>query len=184
MDSRKNATGQKEPTEQQTKDEYNNLSAEQKKKQTYTEWLKENYNYQYERWMPWIEDQYLKWFGKGDNKVSYATKRTIPFPFPALSSSTSTPTQENLLTLAIQNNLTRQKSRAFPKSTKSKTMSTILSETSWARKVFWLRLATWCRRKELTELKEGAKMTRERMEAQLRGTVTLFWRRARLLDRV
>jgi len=79
MDSLKNATGmgKAEPTEQQTKDEYNNLSAEQKKKQTYTEWLKENYNYQYERWMPWIEDQYLKWFGKGDNKASYATKEQL-----------------------------------------------------------------------------------------------------------
>ena len=64
----------KEATQAQTKEEYNNLPAEQKKKQTYTEWLKENYNYQYERWMPWIEDQYLKWFGKGDNKASYATK--------------------------------------------------------------------------------------------------------------
>jgi hypothetical protein len=132
--------------------------------------------------MPWIEDQYLKWFGKGDNKVSYATKRTNPFP--ALPSSTSTPTQEHLLTLAIQNNLTKQKSPALPKSIKFKTMSTISSETSWAPKAFWLRLATWCRRKELTELKEGAKMIRGRMEAQLRGTVTLFWRRVRLLDRV
>jgi len=86
MDSHKNATGQKEPTEQQAKDEYNNLSAEQKKKQTYTEWLKENYNYQYERWMPWIEDQYLKWFGKGDNKASYAAKRNNSSPgFPSSS---------------------------------------------------------------------------------------------------
>jgi hypothetical protein len=87
MDSLKNATGMgaAEPTQQQTKDEYNNLSAEQKKKQTYSEWLKENYNYQYERWMPWIEDQYLKWFGKGDNKASYATKRTCPsFPLTSL----------------------------------------------------------------------------------------------------
>jgi hypothetical protein len=24
--------------------------------------------------MPWLEEQYLKWFGKGDNKASYATK--------------------------------------------------------------------------------------------------------------
>jgi hypothetical protein len=82
MDSLKNATGmgKAEPTEQQTKDEYNNLSPEQKKKQTYSEWVKENYNYQYERWMPWIEDQYLKWFGKGDNKASYATKGTSMAP--------------------------------------------------------------------------------------------------------
>jgi hypothetical protein len=89
MDSHKNATGQKGPTEQQAKDEYNNLSAEQKKKQTYTEWVKENYNYQYERWMPWIEDQYLKWFGKGDNKASYAAKRTNSSP--ALPSSSPAP---------------------------------------------------------------------------------------------
>jgi hypothetical protein len=66
-----------EPTQAKTKEEYNKLSAEQKKKQTYTEWLAENYNYQYERWMPWIEDQYLKWFGKGDNKASYATKGNL-----------------------------------------------------------------------------------------------------------
>ncbi|KAJ5212464.1 uncharacterized protein N7498_004110 [Penicillium cinerascens] len=44
------------------------------KKQTYSEWTKEIYNDQYEKWMPWVEDQYLKWFGKGDNKSSYATK--------------------------------------------------------------------------------------------------------------
>lgn len=66
-----------EPTQAQTKDMYNNLSKEEKKKQTYSEWLMENYNYQYERWMPWIEDQYLKWFGKGENKASYVTKDTL-----------------------------------------------------------------------------------------------------------
>jgi hypothetical protein len=43
-------------------------------KQTYSEWAKSTYNDQYEKWMPWIEDQYLKWFGKGDNKAAYATK--------------------------------------------------------------------------------------------------------------
>ncbi|KAJ5364626.1 uncharacterized protein N7496_010339 [Penicillium cataractarum] len=46
----------------------------QNKKQTYSEWAKGAYNDQYEKWMPWIEDQYLKWFGRGDNKASYATK--------------------------------------------------------------------------------------------------------------
>ena len=30
--------------------------------------------------MSWIEDQYLKWFGKGDNKVSYATKGKLSSP--------------------------------------------------------------------------------------------------------
>jgi hypothetical protein len=37
------------------------------------EWAKNTYNDQYEKWMPWIEDMYLKWFTK-DNKTSYATK--------------------------------------------------------------------------------------------------------------
>ncbi|KAF3937902.1 hypothetical protein ABW19_dt0209191 [Dactylella cylindrospora] len=34
---------------------------------------KEFYNKQYERWVPWLEDQYLYYFGK-DNKASYVTK--------------------------------------------------------------------------------------------------------------
>ncbi|KAJ5935075.1 hypothetical protein N7466_004622 [Penicillium verhagenii] len=46
-------------------------------KQSYSEWLKEAYNNGYERWMPWLEDQYLKWFGKGDNKASYAAKDSL-----------------------------------------------------------------------------------------------------------
>jgi hypothetical protein len=76
------ASKENEPTQAQTKEMYNNLPEDQQKKQTYSEWLHENYNYQYEQWMPWIEDQYLKWFGKGDNKASYATKgRYIPFHF-------------------------------------------------------------------------------------------------------
>ncbi|KAF8858522.1 hypothetical protein BDZ45DRAFT_622316, partial [Acephala macrosclerotiorum] len=66
-----------EPTEEQKHAQYDALSPEQKKKQTYTEWVKEAYNHQYERWMPWIEDQYLYWFGKGDNKASYVTKDTL-----------------------------------------------------------------------------------------------------------
>ncbi|KAJ5108153.1 hypothetical protein N7456_004828 [Penicillium angulare] len=45
--------------------------------QSYKEWLQEAYNNGYQRWMPWIEDQYLKWFGKGDNKASYATKDSL-----------------------------------------------------------------------------------------------------------
>jgi hypothetical protein len=67
-----------EPSEDQKKDMYNNLSAEQKHKQTYSEWVKDGYNNQYEKWMPWIEDKYLSWFGN-DNKASYATKGTCVF---------------------------------------------------------------------------------------------------------
>ncbi|KAJ5476977.1 hypothetical protein N7539_007121 [Penicillium diatomitis] len=57
----------------------NKKSEEEQQRQTYTEWAKETYNGQYEKWMPWMEDQYLKWFGKGDNKASYATKGDIHF---------------------------------------------------------------------------------------------------------
>jgi hypothetical protein len=44
------------------------------KKQTTTEWAKEQFDKQYEKWVPWLEDLYLKYFTK-DNKASYATKR-------------------------------------------------------------------------------------------------------------
>lgn len=41
------------------------------------EWTKQAYNAQYEKWVPWLEDQYLRWFTK-DNKVSYTAKGTFP----------------------------------------------------------------------------------------------------------
>lgn len=53
-------------------------TSQDESKQLYSEWVKETYNSQYESWMPWIEDQYLKWFGKGDNKASYTTKGRVP----------------------------------------------------------------------------------------------------------
>ncbi|KAI1078619.1 hypothetical protein F5B20DRAFT_581975 [Whalleya microplaca] len=40
------------------------------------EWAKQKYNEQYENWMPWIEDTFLKYFTK-DNKASYATKEQL-----------------------------------------------------------------------------------------------------------
>ena len=49
----------------------NTLTAEQK--EGYVQWLKRKYGEQYESWMPWIEDLYLKWFTR-DNKASYATR--------------------------------------------------------------------------------------------------------------
>ncbi|KAL2800685.1 hypothetical protein BJX66DRAFT_321622 [Aspergillus keveii] len=64
-------------TEEQKRYFYDNLPESEKKDKSYTEWVKEAYNEQYEKWMPWLEDQYLKWFGKGDNKASYATKDTL-----------------------------------------------------------------------------------------------------------
>ena len=78
-----------EHTEAQKRQMYDSLPEEQKKKQTYTEWLYDVYAKQYENWMPWIEDQYLKWFGK-DNKASYATKRQSP-PLLCLHLPSSSP---------------------------------------------------------------------------------------------
>jgi len=80
-----------EPSEDQKHKMYDSLSDDQKSKQTYTEWVKAGYNNQYSKWMPWIEDKYLQWFGR-DNKASYATKGdTFPpqpsLPFPSLALS-------------------------------------------------------------------------------------------------
>jgi len=63
-------------SEDQKKTTFDNMPSEQKKGLTYTEWIKEGYQHQYTNWMPWIEDQYLKWFTK-DNKASYATKDAL-----------------------------------------------------------------------------------------------------------
>ncbi|PSN67985.1 hypothetical protein BS50DRAFT_572962, partial [Corynespora cassiicola Philippines] len=43
---------------------------------TYKQQASEYYNRQYDNWVPWLEDQYLKWFTK-DNKASYATKQQL-----------------------------------------------------------------------------------------------------------
>jgi hypothetical protein len=51
----------------------------QQQKQSTVEWAKEKYNEQYEAWMPWIEDTFLKYFTK-DNKASYATRGSYPPP--------------------------------------------------------------------------------------------------------
>ncbi|KAF4963020.1 hypothetical protein FSARC_8930 [Fusarium sarcochroum] len=40
------------------------------------EWAKSTYNNQYEVWVPWLEDVYLRLFTK-DNKASYATKQEL-----------------------------------------------------------------------------------------------------------
>ncbi|KAI7231072.1 hypothetical protein KC330_g6601 [Hortaea werneckii] len=63
-------------TEDQKKQTFDQLPDEQKKGKSYTEWIKEGYQHQYENWMPWIEDMYLRWF-TNDNKASYATKDTL-----------------------------------------------------------------------------------------------------------
>ncbi|KAF5017706.1 hypothetical protein F66182_10344 [Fusarium sp. NRRL 66182] len=40
------------------------------------EWTKSTYNSQYEKWVPWLEDVYLRWFTK-DNKASYTAKENL-----------------------------------------------------------------------------------------------------------
>ncbi|KAF1936508.1 hypothetical protein EJ02DRAFT_506492 [Clathrospora elynae] len=47
-----------------------------KQSKSYKESAGEYYNQKYETWMPWVEDQYLKWF-TNDNKASYATKQNL-----------------------------------------------------------------------------------------------------------
>jgi len=44
------------------------------------QWTKRQYDEQYEKWIPWIEDQFLRFFTK-DNKASYATKGKFPLSF-------------------------------------------------------------------------------------------------------
>lgn len=51
-------------------------AAPTEEKQTTMGWAKEKYNEQYEAWMPWIEDTFLKYFTK-DNKASYAAKGSL-----------------------------------------------------------------------------------------------------------
>ncbi|KAF1971271.1 hypothetical protein BU23DRAFT_600390 [Bimuria novae-zelandiae CBS 107.79] len=52
------------------------MADQSKPQKTYKEQAGEFYNRQYENWVPWIEDQYLKWFTK-DNKMSYAAKQEL-----------------------------------------------------------------------------------------------------------
>ncbi|KAB5522911.1 hypothetical protein GE09DRAFT_495549 [Coniochaeta sp. 2T2.1] len=40
------------------------------------EWTKQTYNQQYEKWVPWLEDLYLRYFTK-DNKASYTAKEEL-----------------------------------------------------------------------------------------------------------
>ncbi|KAK4162392.1 hypothetical protein QBC43DRAFT_380045 [Cladorrhinum sp. PSN259] len=40
------------------------------------EWTKDQYNKQYEKWVPWLEDMYLYYFTR-DNKASYSTRENL-----------------------------------------------------------------------------------------------------------
>ena len=61
-------------SEEQKKTAFDALPADsEQKKMGYYEWIKQGYHNQATNWMPWIEDQYLRWF-TSDNKASYAAK--------------------------------------------------------------------------------------------------------------
>lgn len=45
----------------------------QQKSQSTAEWARQKYNEQYDAWMPWIEDVFLKYFTK-DNRTSYVAR--------------------------------------------------------------------------------------------------------------
>ncbi|KAI0411628.1 hypothetical protein EKO27_g10957 [Xylaria grammica] len=49
---------------------------EEQKTQSTMEWAREKYNEQYEAWMPWIEDTFLKYFTK-DNRTSYVARDSL-----------------------------------------------------------------------------------------------------------
>ncbi|KAJ9133434.1 hypothetical protein NKR23_g10747 [Pleurostoma richardsiae] len=49
---------------------------EEKKGKSWSESAKQTYHEQYDRWVPWLEDLYLRWFTK-DNKASYTAKDTL-----------------------------------------------------------------------------------------------------------
>ncbi|KAL2134454.1 hypothetical protein VTI74DRAFT_166 [Chaetomium olivicolor] len=40
------------------------------------EWVKNQYNKQYDIWVPWLEDLYLRYFTR-DNKASYTTRENL-----------------------------------------------------------------------------------------------------------
>jgi hypothetical protein len=52
----------------------NNQDNNKEGSKSYKQAASEFYNRQYDNWVPWAEEQYLKYFTK-DNKASYATKR-------------------------------------------------------------------------------------------------------------
>lgn len=48
------------------------------------EWAKEQYHKQYDKWVPWLEDLYLRYFTR-DNKASYTTRGKEYLPTLCLS---------------------------------------------------------------------------------------------------
>jgi hypothetical protein len=61
------------------------------------EWAKNQYNHQYDVWVPWLEDLYLRYFTR-DNKASYTVRRESPSPIPHSLHLLSPPTPSSQIT--------------------------------------------------------------------------------------
>lgn len=102
------------------------------------EWAKKTYNEQYESWVPWLEDIYLRWFTK-DNKASYTTKSKLDSANPASKQHMDpTPTL-----ISAQATWIRPKLRTLSKLIPYKTALTTLGLPRLARVVSCNRLETW-----------------------------------------
>ncbi|KAL2261726.1 hypothetical protein VTK26DRAFT_3494 [Humicola hyalothermophila] len=60
---------------------------------TIMEWVKDQYNEQYEIWVPWFEDLYLRYFTR-DNKASYTARQYLAKTTLPTSSTTGTHLQD------------------------------------------------------------------------------------------
>jgi hypothetical protein len=78
------------------------------------EWAKDQYNKQYDSWVPWLEDIYLRYFTR-DNKASYSTRGAfVPFPAtisPIPPSLPSVPPFPHNITIASN---TKQDNKPLP----------------------------------------------------------------------
>ena len=63
------------------------------------EWAKTQYNKQYDSWVPWLEDIYLRYFTR-DNKASYKTRGMPSLQPPTTPSHTHIPNRPRAETLA------------------------------------------------------------------------------------
>jgi len=146
-------------SEDQKKQTFDSLPQEKKQGKSYLEWVKEGYHNQYENWMPWIEDQYLKWF-TNDNKASYATKGEFDYSRNRLVTKGRCVAYvrfSRLTSIYKQTPSTRPRSPASSPSTRPRTASTTSLAASSARVVLCRALATPSPRKASTALSAAAR---------------------------
>lgn len=140
---------------------------QQQKKQTWSEYGKQVYNQQYERWMPWIEDFYLRWFTK-DNKASYATKGASQL-YHVGEQKKNTTRLIYFLHHLPQIPSPKPKSQATSKSITSKTARTTSSSVKSARTACCSPSATPFPRRASTAPSAVARTTKGATRRALRG---------------